>query len=244
LQTFPYSFRKSGLFVGLVVVFVELVVGCASHSKVTIRDHQENLPPGLVALWSGEGNANSSVGDGMLAGNITYGQGRIGQAFVFDGKWKDSVKVGNPVQLQLQDFTIAAWIKRNNTHSVSADFRNGVIFGYGVGGYALYLNSKGVPALSKLNVHDGETRARTKIKDTKWHHLVVAKSGNTVVFYVDGVAYPAPAYDSKFVFSTGAAIGAAGDNSGDNFLGRIDEVGIYNRALSSSEVQSIYTEQK
>jgi hypothetical protein len=202
------------------------------------------LSSGLVALWSGEGNANDSVGgnNGKLAGNVTYGKGQIGQAFMFDGRMNHSVKVGNPVQLQLQDFTIVAWVKRDNADTVSADFHNAVIFGYGTGGYALYLNSVGRPILSKLNV--SETKPLGRIRNTNWHHVAVTKSGSAVVFYIDGAAHSAPAYDPGFVFSTDAAIGAAGDNSGDNFLGLIDEIGIYNRALSDSEIQKIYTAQK
>src|SRR5207248_1958292 len=69
--------------------------------------------------------------------------------------------------------------------------------------------------------------------------LAVTKSGSTVVFYIDGVAYPAPPYDPGFGFAT-AAIGARGDTLADNFFGTIDELAIYNRALSQDEIQAIY----
>jgi DNA-directed RNA polymerase subunit RPC12/RpoP len=241
------TLRNVLVITAAVVVLAGLVIGgWFGYSKYKVRGNSGQMSSGLVALWSGEGNAIDSVGgnNGKLAGNVTYASGKVGQAFVFDGKMNDSVKVGNPVQLQLQDFTIMAWIKRDNLQSVSADFRNGVIFGYGVGGYALYLNSVGHLILSKLNVRGGEIKPYAAIKDTDWHHLAVTKSGSTVVFYVDGIAHSAPVYDSEFVFSTDAAIGAAGDNSGDNFLGLIDEVGIYNRALSASEIQALYERQK
>ena len=39
------------------------------------------------------------------------------------------------------------------------------------------------------------------ITDTNWHHVAVTKIGGTVVFYVDGVAYPAPTYNATFTFS-------------------------------------------
>src|ERR1019366_9359794 len=61
-----------------------------------------------------------------------------------------------------------------------------------------------------------------------------------LVFYVDGVAYPAAAYNPTFGFATGPAIGARGDNLGNSFLGSIDEVSVYNRALTAAEIQSIY----
>ena len=43
-----------------------------------------------------------------------------------------------------------------------------------------------------------------------------------------------------FTFSTNAAIGATGDDFGGAFLGLIDEVSIYNRALTAAEIQSIF----
>lgn len=243
------TLRNALVIITSVVVLAGLGLGgWWGWSKITIHSKQSHLPPGLVALWSGEWNANDSAGgdNGELAGDATFEKGKVGQAFSLDGTRGTSVDVGNPVQLQLQDFTITAWIKRDNTDSVSADFPRAVIFGYGQDGYALYFNSGGVPLLSKYNVHGGETKSRAAIKDTNWHHLAVTKSGTSVVFYVDGVAYPAlnAKYDVEFDFSTEAAIGASGANSVLNFLGLIDEVGIYNRALSASEIRAIYVKQK
>jgi len=197
-------------------------------------------PSGLVSWWRAEGNASDS-GDGnsgTLAGNTTYGAGRVGQGFVFDGN-RDLVTVGNPTNLQLQNFTIEAWIKRASASAVSyGSYGNGIIFCYGSGGYGLYLDSNGRPALSKIGL--SETKPATNIADTNFHHLAVTKSGSTVVFYIDGVSYSAPAYDPGFVFSTVAAIGARGDNLDNSFLGTIDEPAVYNRALSAAEIGFLY----
>ena len=62
-----------------------------------------------------------------------------------------------------------------------------------------------------------------------------------MIFYADGVAYPAGAYDLGFLFNSPAAVGARGDNQQDNsFYGSIDEMSVYNRGLSAQEIQSIY----
>jgi hypothetical protein len=79
------------------------------------------------------------------------------------------------------------------------------------------------------------------IIDTSFHHLAVAKSGENVVFYVDGKSSPAPAFSPTFDFATAAALGARGDDLGNSFLGTIDETAVYNRALSDAEIQAIYT---
>src|ERR1035441_8776533 len=68
-------------------------------------------PWGLVGWWRGESNAVDQAGtsNGTLVGNTGYGTGRVGQAFVFDGSG-DAVSVGNRTNLQLQNFTIEAWV--------------------------------------------------------------------------------------------------------------------------------------
>jgi len=73
------------------------------------------LPPpsGLVSWWRAEGNGleQADSNNGTLIGNTTFGPGRVGQAFVFDGSG-DAVAVGSGANLQLQNFTIESWIKR------------------------------------------------------------------------------------------------------------------------------------
>src|SRR5205085_10030903 len=78
------------------------------------------------------------------------------------------------------------------------------------------------------------------ISDTSFHHLAVTKAGSNVVFYIDGVADPAPAYSTTFAFSTSAAIGARGDNLGNSFWGTIDEMSIYSSTLGAAEISAIY----
>src|SRR5262245_959166 len=64
-----------------------------------------SLPAGAVSWWRAETNALDATGvdNGTLFGNATYGPGRVGQAFVFDGQL-DGVRLGAPTNLQLQDF--------------------------------------------------------------------------------------------------------------------------------------------
>ena len=92
--------------------------------------------------------------------------------------------------------------------------------------------------LSRVGIDN--TIMPTGITDTAFHHVVVTKSGTNVVFYVDGTAYARPPYSTTYTFSSPAAVGARGDTLRSTFLGRIDECSIYNRALTASEVQSVY----
>ncbi len=196
-------------------------------------------PSGLVSWWPGNGNASDLAGgnNGTLQGGVSYVIGEVGQAFSFNGSG-EGVVVGNPANLRLQTFTIDAWIQRSSTTKASLSSGGGLFFSYGSGGYGLGMFDNGQLVLSQIDV--SQVLSSVLITDTNWHHVAVAKSGSTVVFYIDGVAYPAAAYNPNFVFTSAAAIGFLADRSGNSFLGAIDEVDVFNRALAASEIQAIY----
>ena len=111
-------------------------------------------PSGLLSWWRGETNASDQVGTnhGTLAGNTTYSAGRVGQGFVFDGNGA-VVQLGNPASLHLQDLTIEMWIRRASAAVTSMNGNgNGSIFGYSTGGYGIYLDPSGTPALSNVAI--------------------------------------------------------------------------------------------
>ncbi len=195
-------------------------------------------PSGSVSWWPGDGTTNDIVGGntGTLKNGAMFDSGKVGQGFTFDGV-DDAVSIGNPSSLQLQTFTIEAWIKRANTSQISKQGEWGHIFSYDSGGYALGLRNDGRLYLTKVWFSE-VISGGPKVTDTSFHHVAVTKSGSTVIFYVDGVPSPTSQYDPGFSFTTNAAIGARGDLV-QSFWGSIDEVAIYNRALSSSEIQSI-----
>jgi len=230
---------------GNYAVLVSNVAG-STNSTVAVLTLPIILPPscdpppsGIVAWWPGQGNANDIIGgdNGTLVGAAGYANGEVGQAFVFNGNM-EVVTVGNPTNLQLQNFTIETWVKRASASVVTAPGGNGCLFTYGANGYGLYLDNNGVPALSQIGV--SATQPAAAITDTNFHHVAVTKAGSAVNFYIDGIAYSAPAYNPIFTFSTVAAIGGRGDNFDNSFLGVIDEVSVYNRALSSNEIAAIY----
>jgi hypothetical protein len=199
-------------------------------------------PAGLVGWWRGEGNAIDAIGtnNGTLANGASFTVGKVGQAFVFAGSG-EAVQLGNPAGLQLQDFTIETWIQRGNASSSTADpgQTTAVFLACGYGGYGFGIYDDGSLFLTRVGI-DAVTIPNL-ITDTNWHHVALTKAGTNVIFYVDGVSYPAPSpYTSVFGSGTDVAIGARGDNLANSFLGSIDELSIYNRALSPSEIQGIY----
>jgi hypothetical protein len=231
---------------GIYTLRVTNVCGSATSSNAVLTVNQApscvTPPAGLVSWWRAEANALDQAGtnNGMFVGNTAYGAGRVGQAFVFDGSG-DGVAVGNPTNLQLQNFTIEAWIRRANGSLASFGGEGaGHILGGSYGGYVFGLWDDGQLTLGKIGVSG--VQSSQAITDTNsFHHVVVTKNGSTVVFYVDGVGETAAAYNPGFVFSGGFVVGARGGDYGASFLGSLDEVSIYNRELSAAEIQAIYS---
>lgn len=223
----------------------ELPVKLIRSIKVSAMTSPGQLPSGLVALWSGEDNANDGIGgnNGTLKGSATFGPGKVGQGFVFDGNNGSGVLLGNPASLQLQDFTIEMWVKRASDTVVSYGSSGvGAIFECGWGGYCLFMGSDGELDFCKLG--DVLPQRGPKITDTNFHHVALTKVGSAIVFYLDGVAYPIPSYAGTFTFTSSIAFGFRSDNQDNSFLGTFDEIGFFNRALSADEIQEIYMDQK
>ena len=196
--------------------------------------------PGIVGWWQGEGGASDLIGGnpGTVMGAATFAPSFVGQGFKFGGIPSDIVTVGNPADLQLQSLTIEAWISRSSTAASSFTPGGGCVFCHGVGGYGFGFGDEGRLFLTKIGVNLVDS-GDLKVTDLNFHHVAVTKSGPTVIFYVDGIATTAPAYDPGFVFTTGAAIGA-GTHNLSGFLGIVDEVAIYNSDLTADEIQAIF----
>ncbi len=214
----------------------------SSNALLTVNPIVSCIPPfsGLVSWWPGEGNGNDIAGgnNGVAQGNVTFVAGKVGQAFNFDGNDGTAVVVGNPASLQLQNFTIECWFRRTDTNRVSIPTTSGGFFGYGAGGYIIGLDNAGTPFLSQYGFSNVQGGA--PITDLNFHHLAVTKNGTTVVFFVDGVESAITNYSVVFTFTTSASLGGADSGLNHCFLGVVDEVSVYNRALGTGEVQAIF----
>src|SRR5690242_15158824 len=72
-------------------------------------------PAALLSWWQAEGSPNDSVGtnNGALNPGTTYVAGEVGQAFSMNGAGA-GVELGFPTNLEIQDFTLEAWVKRGS----------------------------------------------------------------------------------------------------------------------------------
>ena len=212
----------------------------------------EGLPPteSLVAYWPADGNANDAVAgnNGTLQGGATFAPGILGQAFSFDGL-DDSVSVSDDTHtLGGGSFTIALWANFNKvterdpfiSHSEGSEEVNKWILWLDARGHdkppgpalRFHINSPSIPPLDTV-------LARWEPKPGEWYHVAATRSSQTYALYIDGVQV-ATSIDSNTIPDPDARL-TIGQTQDTNFFdGLIDEVRIYNRALSASEIRAIY----
>ncbi|HWB59593.1 MAG TPA: LamG domain-containing protein, partial [Chthoniobacteraceae bacterium] len=207
------------------------------------------LPEGVVLHYSFDSDDGAKVtdtsgsgNDGEIQGAPTYTkEGKVGGAMSFTDR--QVILVKNPANMDLQDFTISAWIKRGSLEKVSNFIEDGVVATCGQNGYGMGLHRDGSIYLCKVGIN--AVFSPCKINDQDFHHIAVTKKGSTVVFYLDGVAFPANNFDTHFEFGTGFGVGARPDGGlVATFIGTIDEVTVFNRPLSANEIKDIYDSQK
>ena len=135
------------------------------------------------------------------------------------------------------DFSVAFWY---NATSAAGGNRN-IIEQYSLGdGFFIYATSGG----NLQFLVDGASGivnnqfAGGFISDGNWHHVVATRSGNDFQMYVDGVANTASTSAIGTVTSTQPLL--IGGTSSSDYEGKLDEVRVYTRALSGSDVSELY----
>jgi hypothetical protein len=83
-----------------------------------------------------------------------------------------------------------------------------------------------------------DARATSQLAANTWSHLAATYDGTTLRLYVNGVQVATRAVVAPLLTSTGALRLGGNSIRGEYFQGRLDEVRLYNRALTSTEIQT------
>jgi hypothetical protein len=198
----------------------------------------------LVGYWKfdeGSGNVAYDLSDynndGTINGAPMWVAGKIGAALEFDGS-DDYVDCGNDPSLNINDkITVAAWVKTTSTahgYFVSKGTAWDEIGHYAIG------QEYNVPLTFQFEIAGSggtvELDSNIAVNDGQWHHIVGTYDDPVVKVYIDGVEVNTMTQPSSLTGSTvgGLTIGQRG--SGNIIGGIIDEVRIYNRALTEPEI--------
>lgn len=240
-------------------------IGLATDSirKLAVFDSAGSLPgpPGLVAFWSGDGNGKDSVGenDGTLI-DVTLADGMGGQAFSFNGQ-TSRIRVPASPALDLgadEGYTIMAWIKPSDVqglHPICQWLVNGVYDDYALQFWiGLRPDENGV---LRASVPGGEGNCFLVSQEGVlvpgvFQHIAITydKTSGIGALYVNGVMV------AQKQLSPGIAALTKRDlwisplderpgnwSTGRMYSGLIDDIALYNRALTPEEIKSVCTEE-
>lgn len=239
---------------------VDLDVNSIRKITVSSKTSYAVRPAGLVALWQAEGNAEDVAGNqnGIVQGNLEYGSGILGQAFKFASKntW---IKIPAATNLAVgadRGFTLEAWVNPteinrlnpvfewNNSNHYAVHFDicpNQPHHPSGLSGpgelYANIVDENGTehklsspPFVVTLNQfqHMALTYDASTGMATIYHNARIVGRQNLGMF-------TPLTKDDLYLGSRPAPV-----EEQCNFAGLMDEVAIYNRPLTSQEIQQVY----
>jgi len=211
----------------------------ASHIDVT----------GLIHLWSGNGNVIDSVGtaNGALGATTSYGTGINGQAFNFDGSNNSDLSI--PVNISPSAYPQITMGMYINVESIAND--RGWIMGQDNGGYdrALMISDTRFGSGLSAGVGHTYTSSLPSLGDTLglWYGIAVsydqvAKTATIYINDLDGNSASETVATNLGNGKSFATLGGLSQFGGHGVNALVDDVFIYDRALSASELDVVFSE--
>jgi parallel beta-helix repeat protein len=249
---------KRGLVLGIIALFIGAGVlpQIVPNMKTPIVK-ADDLEGGLVSCWhfdEGSGNiaydTSGNGNDGTING-ASWTTGISGTALDYDGI-NNFVEVDDSSTLNFGegDFSICAWIKTNNSNVDDLQIvekldRDGSIpyHGFYMRVCKNYLYDNVLEAgISVASGDVDETFGTTFLADEKWHFVTATfDRDDKLSIYVDGQL------ENSVIISSIANIDNAWSlyigqqaNSDNRYIGMLDEICIYNHALTADEIQALY----
>jgi hypothetical protein len=201
---------------------------------------------GLLGWWPFNGNANDESGNGnngIVSGATltTDLNGDANSAYIFDGI-NDYINAGDFYNFNNSNFTISVWLVQIGPTS-NALVSKREVNGYG-NWWHLTLNnfmisaSNNGPSLLLAPLHENFNKYT-------WTNYTITREGNVISFFANGILSSQDILSTTYNMNNNANLifgslfydGAYGDFHN----GKLDDIGIWNRALTDCEIQNLYT---
>lgn len=200
-------------------------------------------PSSLVSRWSASDNALDTMGlnNGTPVNAVTYTNGKVGQAFNLGGIGI-YIDAGSSEVFNFNggtgDFSIDAWIKPTVAKTMSI-ITKATQFPYS--GWSFYIYADGKLGFGGAGVWEVTSPAGT-IPVGTWSHVAITKSGGFYRLYKNGIEVASYSYGNLQTSVSHLRIGTSYNSADDLsfFNGAIDEVEVFNHALSGSEISAIF----
>jgi hypothetical protein len=210
---------------------------------ITVNNTATPPPSGLVAAYAFDESTGTTVADrsgtgntGTLAGPTWAATGRFGSALNFDGV-DDRVVVADANSLDLTTgMTLEAWVRPTAAggvwRTVVAKNAPGTI------AYNLYANrNTNRPAIEvNLGGRLRTTNGTAQLPLNTWSHVAATYDGANLRLFVNGAQVATAAFTGSLLTSAGELWIGGNSVWSEWFAGSIDEVRVYNRALTAAQI--------
>jgi len=201
-----------------------------------------NSTAGLLAYYPFNGNANDESGNGN--NGIVHGatlttdrNGITNSAYYFDGT-NNYIRIPqiNWPALGTGDFTACAWVNISSFNDYRMIFADDILGNFqfnitnGGGSFEFYFPGFGYRSDSY------------EFTISNWYHLTALRQNGILKFYINGLQFGSYNRSDAISKSSFLDIGYRTSNNAHPFYGSIDDIRIYNRALTESEIQQLYNE--
>lgn len=225
-------------FIPTAIFIIALLASIAPrHTRAQIAQSCLRPPANLVAWYAGDDTSRDQwqSNHGTLQG-ANFTDGRVGRALLFDGV-NDYVATSLDVQPSAMPATTwEAWVRPGRVPHTSHQ----TLFTNDDGGFDRGIIIAANTHLYSVLTGTGLWNLGINAAQDQWQHIAVVYAPDYIEAYINGNRYR---YHSPPSGQTSANKFRIGGNPafGQYFKGAMDEVSIYNRALSQSEIQAIYS---
>src|SRR5262249_36196748 len=200
-------------------------------------------PANMVSGWPGDGNANDiqDGNNGTLQGGATFAPGEVRQAFSFTANTNSGVLVPSSASLNpTEAITIDAWVNPSSYPNTAPAVVRKDVNQVGTTQYSLNIGDGGTAGGVNCNIGGTVGATGGSVPLNQWTHVACTYDRQNLRAYVNGTQVASTAATQAIpVGSQNLGIGQDPGFTDRNFDGLIDEVEIFNRALSQAEIQSI-----
>lgn len=225
----------------------------------TVIHYTGDLTDDLVAYYSFNNNYSDNSGSSNVnnasvgGGSPVFSTGMFGNAVSLDGV-DDYVTLGSPSDFDFSDgsnYSLSFWYKTSADQQSDSIVMGNKNWGSGKNrGWLVEASNNGNGDDLALQLGDGTNRADSSGKDVifdQWYHVVaVFRQGDSMDMYVDGqLSLSTDISNIASTIDAGLATNIGQDGTGTYFdftVMEMDDLGIWRRALVSSEVTAIYNE--
>ncbi len=208
-----------------------LTKGLAGHWKM------DEAPTATVSAQDSSGNGNTGVASGTLSTTGKYGSARN-----FNGL-DDHLNAGTAINIADSSFTISAWAKRNSTNTYDIIYANGP--SAAAAGKNIHFGFRSNNTFTLAFYGGDDVNTISTYTDSNWHHWVGTYDTTTKEqrLYQDGILVASRIANANFSGTGTSYIGTviwSNNPASTYFDGSLDDVRVYDRSLSQSEIQQLY----